>query len=51
MTRKWYDDHGLLRELYITQKLSKVEISARLGVTEETVRLLLIKHGLEKGKR
>lgn len=47
---KWYDDKEMLRLLYIKQGKDMDKIAAQLGVSHETVRKLLIKHNLKRGK-
>jgi transposase len=48
--RKWYDDFDWLHLTYVTQGMKISKIAARAHVSDETIRQLLLKHGLKKGK-
>jgi orotate phosphoribosyltransferase-like protein len=48
--KKWYDDYSVLQLMYIKKGQTIDEIAATLNVSNETVRRLLIKHDLKRGK-
>lgn len=47
---KWYDNKAILESRYVMQRKSIPEIAKEFGVSEETIRKLLIKHRLKRGK-
>lgn len=49
--KKWYDDYDWLHLQFVINKRSIPDIAASIQVSEETVRQLLLKHGLKKGKK
>lgn len=47
---KWYDSELLMKMLYIDKKMSVAEIADYCSVSDETVRKMLRKYGLVKGR-
>lgn len=47
--RKWYDNEQWLRMMYIDKRLRISEIANYAGVSDETIRKMLIKYGITKG--
>lgn len=47
---KWYDNKQFLQMLYIDKGWSMSEIASYIGISFETVRVLLAKHNITKGK-
>jgi transposase len=47
---KWYDNHIWLALMYVEQGLKIPEIAEKAGVSDETIRKLLIKYDLMRGK-
>jgi hypothetical protein len=47
---KWYDNKAWLKLYYVDKGKSIPEIATFAGISEETVRNLLIKHGLRRNK-
>jgi DNA-binding XRE family transcriptional regulator len=45
--KKWYDNSQWLRMMYVEKKLTKGEIADYAGVSEETIRKLLISYGIK----
>jgi hypothetical protein len=43
---KWYDDFDWLYLMYVKKKMTMTEIGAYAGISGETVRTLLLKHGI-----
>lgn len=48
--KKWYDNETWLRMQYIDKGLTDFEIAKQTGCSRETIRKLLIKYGIRKGK-
>lgn len=48
--KKWYDDESWLRLSYIDKGMKVGEIAQYAGVSQETVRKLLLKYNIVKGK-
>jgi len=49
--KPWYDNKDWLEMMYVDKKATITEIGMYAGVSRETVRKLLIKHGLYKEKK
>jgi len=50
-TAKWYDNITWLRYMYIDNGKTIPEIATEAGVSDETIRKLLIKYNLMRGKK
>jgi transposase len=48
--REGRDLPGLLRELFVSQRMSRVAIAKRLGVSRETVGRWIDEHGIDPQK-
>lgn len=48
--KKWYDNKEWLTMMYVDKGARVSEIAVYAGVSSETIRKLLIEHGLKKGK-
>jgi transposase len=49
-TREGRDLPGLLRDLFVSQRMSKVAIATRLGVSRETVARWIDEYGIDPQK-
>lgn len=48
--KRWYDDEAWLRLSFIDKGMKVAEMAQYAGVSTETMRKLLIKYNLTKGK-
>jgi hypothetical protein len=44
--KKWYDDFDWLHMMYVEKKMTMTEMGMYANISRETVRQLLIKHGI-----
>jgi len=48
--KKWYDSYDWLKMMYIDKTLTISEIAESIGVSDETIRQLLMRHKLKRRK-